>query len=111
MSIWITTPVEEVPEIVLREWRICEVSSKSWPEKTRHFVGYNVMESEGRVSSEIVEFDPKTMCGKTRSGRVYRLEGPSDYNRDAAYTWARWCRINNISEVKEIKIEQTLDIN
>jgi hypothetical protein len=105
MSIWKTTPVEQVPHITMRNWKIYEVSSESWPEKTRHFVGYNITEREGRVSSSIVEFDSKTMRGRTKSGRVYQLTGNSSLDRDAEYTWARWCTINRVTEVEEIQIE------
>ena len=105
MSIWRTTPVEQTPEIELARWTVYEVSSKLWPEKTRHFVGWNLTEREGRVSSAITEFDEKTMRGKTKSGRVYQLVGQSGHDSDAAYTWSRWCRINEIDEVEEIKVD------
>lgn len=105
MAIWLTTPVDEVPQIQLRSWKVYEVSSDLWPEKTRHFVGWNITEGEGRVSSSIVEFDKDTMRGRTASGRVYELIGQSGYNSDAAYTWNRWCKINSIDTIEEVQVE------
>lgn len=102
MSIWITTPVEQVPHIKLASWGIYEVSSNMRPEKTRHFVGWNLTEREGRVSSSIVEFDPKTKRGKTSSGRVYELVGESGHNGDGIYTFNQWCHINEISHSENI---------
>ena len=90
-GIWATTPVSETPEIVLRSWRVMQLKDGD-----RHFVGYNVTEHEGRVSSKIVQFDKETMRGVTASGRVYQLEGPSGYNGDAIYTWNKWQAINGI---------------
>jgi len=107
MSIWKTTPVKEVPQIELASWTVFEVSSKLWPEKTRHFVGYNLTEREGRVSSSIVEFDKSTMCGRTKSGRVYQLVGSPGHNGDGMYTWMQWCYINDITEIKEVEIENS----
>ena len=102
MPIWITTPVDRVPHIKLASWGIYEVTSNAWPEKTRHFVGYNMTEREGRVSSSIVEFDPVTKRGRTKSGRVYELVGEAGHNDDGIYTFNQWCHINEISHSENI---------
>ena len=102
MSIWKTTPVDQVPQIKLASWGIYEVASNAWPEKTRHFVGYNLTEREGRTSSAIVEFDPVTKRGVTESGRVYELVGDAGHNGDGIYTFNQWCRINKISHSENI---------
>lgn len=87
-GIWQVKPVEDEPEICLKNWSIREVH----PAGTRHFVGWNVA-GEGRVSSAIVEFDPKKLLGRTASGRVYALLGQPGYDADAEYVFSRWCRI------------------
>lgn len=103
MSIWRTTTIEQTPQVTLVDWTIREL-----PGEERHFVGFNVTEIEGRVSSQILEFDPCAMLGRTRSGRIYRLEGPMGYNGDAEYTWSRWLAIYNIdrSTVKTLKEDE-----
>lgn len=106
MSIWRTTSIKETPEIELSNWKIYEVESESWPKKTKHFVGYNLTEGEGRVSSAIVEFDYETMTGRTKSGRVYKLVGSPGTSQDASYVWSRWCKINEISSIEEVNIEK-----
>jgi len=85
MPIWRTTPVTKQPSITLIRWCVFELEDGD-----RHFVGYCPENREGRVSSRIAEFDPATMQGVTRSGRVYRLLGPSGYDADAAYVWNCW---------------------
>ena len=95
MSIWGTTSVTDTPEVVLSSWRVMEVTSPYWEGTSKHFVGYNETEHEGRVSSEIQSFDATTGKGITRSGRVYQLVGSSGYNSDAQYVWQRWKNINH----------------
>lgn len=101
MNIWRASSIEETPELELTNWQIIEVDSDLWPGKTRHFVGYNITEREGRVSSEIQVFDKQNMCGRTRSGRVYKLVGPPGGDLDAIYVWDFWKKRNQItSEIR-----------
>jgi len=102
MTIWKTTPITEAPEINLTSWKIFEVSSELWPKVTRHFVGYNSTNKEGRVSSEIITFDAAEAKGVTNSGRVYRLSGRPGFNLDAEYVWNFWKSINKITQVTDI---------
>ena len=67
-----------------------------------HFNGYNYRDREGRMSSRIVEFDAERMVGRTRSGRVYELKGPPDFDLDAEYVLRRWIRFNNADRNFEI---------
>lgn len=99
MPIWRTNPVKEEPEILLNSWSVRELSSGD-----RHFVGYNHAHGgEGRVSSKILEFDPETLKGKTRSGRIYQLDRyTAGYNADAEHVWNRWQAINKIETSEDI---------
>jgi hypothetical protein len=106
MTVWHATDITTTPETVLSNWKIYEVCSELWPTKTLHFVGYNVTEREGRVSSAIQEFDLHTMCGRTGSGRIYKLQGPRGSDSDSSYVFARWCNLNKITELSEFKIDQ-----
>jgi hypothetical protein len=108
-SIWAPTSIEETPELEMSRWHIYEVSSDKWPEKTRHFVGYNCTEGGGRVSSAIVEFDKATMKGKTQSGRVYHLNGPPGINMDAMYVWGHWTSANGINQIVDVS-KEVLDV-
>lgn len=105
MSIWKATSVADTPEIVLSQWRIVEVTSPYWDGTSRHFTGYNETEHEGRVSSEIVEFDPTNMCGVTKSGRTYKLIGPPGHNGDGEYVWSRWKAINQVETETDVSDE------
>lgn len=100
MGVWRTIPVKEDPEIILSQWSVKEVQNGD-----RHFVGYNDAGREGRVSSKILEFDNKTMKGKTRSGRIYQLRGEPGSNEDAEYVWGIWARINKVESVKDVSEE------
>lgn len=99
MSIWSTTPVEEVPELHLRDWCVYES-----PDGDRHLVGYNVTEMEGRVSSAIAEFDPKSQRAVTSSGRTYQLVGPAGYDADADYVWRQWKRIQGRDDYVDVTV-------
>jgi hypothetical protein len=91
MAIWTTRPVDEIPEIQLINWDVREL-----PDGDRHFVGWNIVEMEGRVSSKIVTFDQRYMTGVTQSGRVYQLLRAPGTDSDAEYVWQAWCRINGV---------------
>lgn len=97
MPVWRVASIQQEPQVVLSSWRIMET-----PEGTRHFVGYNENWREGRVSSAIQAFDPVTLVGRTRSGRIYQLRGASGYNSDAEYVWAQWCYINKVTESVDV---------
>jgi hypothetical protein len=106
MPIWESTPVEQAPAVKLISWRIFEVASELWPERTRHFVGYNGTEREGRVSSRIDHFDPASRTGITSSGRIYELEGdPGSGSADGMHTWSLWCKRNEITDSVDITCE------
>lgn len=86
MPVWKTTPVERAPELRLARWSVREVQ----PGATRHLVGYNTTEREGRVSSRITAFDEERHRAMTESGRVYELAGRPGHDSDAEYVWQRW---------------------
>lgn len=98
MPVWKPESIDREPEVSLRDWIVYEIND------TRHFVGYNIHEGSGRVSSPIIKFDREKMTGVTRSGRVYHLIGESNYNADAAYTWQQWCRINGFDHKAAIMV-------
>lgn len=100
MSIWATLPVKDEPSVTITDWRIYEVDAAG--RKTRHFIGYNDSEREGRVSSAIQNFDINTMKGTTNSGRVYQLSGRPYYNKEAGYVWDYWKRLNEIEHEKDV---------
>lgn len=91
MAVWKPGDITEEPEVILSNWKVLEVNSND-----RHFCGYNLSLREGRVSSRIEEFDPSTMMGRTRSGRIYSLRGVPGSHPDADYVWATWCCLNSI---------------
>ena len=70
------------PELRRSDWLIIEAQTGQ-----RHFVGHNIDDCEGRVSSAILQFDPVTRGGVTASGRIYELVWKPGYDADAAYGW------------------------
>ena len=99
-SVWSATSLTEVPEIELTRWQVMQL-----PHGDRHFVGWNVTEREGRASSKIVEFDAATRRGRTRSGRIYQLRGPTGHDGDGAYTWGRWIKLNAAVDCTDVSQE------
>jgi hypothetical protein len=100
MNIWKSTDVEDVPEIELIDWIVAEL-----PDGSRHFIGYNITEMEGRVSSKIITYDKDTKIGITRSGRRYKLSGKSYLNSDAIYVWDYWKQVNDVIDWKDVSID------
>jgi len=100
VSIWAVAPVSETPELILSAWQIVETDKGE-----RHFVGYNETDREGRTSSAIEQFDPATLRGITRSGRIYQLTGRPGIDDDALYVWRRWCSVNGIRDWREVTDE------
>jgi hypothetical protein len=105
MNLWQSSSVEDTPLVILSRWRIFEVTTPYQDLPTRHFVGYNETEHEGRASSAIEEFDRINMQGVTRSGRIYKLTGEPGMDRDALYVWGRWSQINHVETFKDITEE------
>lgn len=103
-NIWSSPPVSEQPEITLARWRVVEIYTKE-SQVERHFVGYNVEDREGRVSSAIQEFNPATARGLTRSGRVYQLVGKPGRDPDGEYVWQNWARMNQLTDEKDVTAE------
>ena len=92
MPVWRPTPVDAAPQLDMRSWMLIRTECGDV-----HLVGYNVTESEGRVSSPLVAFDVETRTAVTRSGRRYVLIGEPGSNADASYTFAVWCEISQVA--------------
>lgn len=84
-GVWITPPPAIEPEIMLIRWSVFEL-----PCGSKHFVGYNAQRHSGRVSTEIVAWNPELSQGVTRSGRRYRLVGAPGLDADGMFVWGHW---------------------
>lgn len=92
MGVYRAPDVSDQPFVSLERWRIFRV-----PEGDFHLCGIIPASGhDGRVSSKLVQFDPKTLTGTTQSGRMYKLAGDTGEHRDAAYIRDIWLRVNRI---------------
>lgn len=91
MPLWRTPDVDEQPLVTIVRWRVLEITEGPCAGQ-RHLSGYCVENREGRASTHIVSFDPKNRICVTRSGRRYRLFGPSGFDDDGDYVWRTWSR-------------------
>ena len=69
---------------------------------SRHFVGFNAADQDGRVSTPIVSFNAAERSGVTFSGRCYILVGPPGFDDDAEYVWecyATFCGFKDVVDV------------
>ena len=78
MPVWRIDSGTDEPHTTLEKWAVMAL-----PNGDRHLVGYALEAREGRVSSRIQEFDPRTLLAKSRSGRVYRLRGRPSARRSS----------------------------
>ena len=105
MPVWRPRSAKEQPVIELRNWSVYEINFNSGP--SRHLIGRIGYENEGRVSSPIIKFNRRHMFAKTRSGRKYKLVGPSNFDSQGSYVFANWKYINNITndKIKDVSVE------
>ncbi len=89
-------PVDRSPDVILAKWSVFEFNKNELT--SRHFVGFNLLSLDGRVSSPIEVFDKETMTGITKSGRSYRLRGQSGVHEDALYVFFKWKVINGAND-------------
>jgi hypothetical protein len=91
-------------DVVLERWSIRETEGGA-----RHFVGFSVMNHEGRVSTRIVAFDPESRTGATESGSTYTLVGRAGRDLDAEYVWRRAARAWNVKKWRDVTPELVPD--
>lgn len=90
--------MDQVPEVVLGEWRILETASGA-----RHLVGLRQSKGTVRVSSAIISIDLASRVCTTSSGRKYILDGgPSAGLSEGAPVWAEWCRENGVNRYFDV---------
>ncbi|MBB6317304.1 hypothetical protein [Paraburkholderia tropica] len=97
MPIWKPRPASEMPRIPLSRWRIFETEDGS-----RHFVGVDMFDWSGRVSSPIVAFDRVALQGTTETGRIYELVGRKGSSLNVEYVWIRWCEIYEVTSYTDV---------
>jgi hypothetical protein len=100
MPIYRSDPVSECDEIELGCWSLRETSTGE-----RYFVGFDVIMRDGRVSTPIVSFDPRTRIGITSSGRRYCLLGRAGFDNDAEYVWNAVVSARNLEGWKDVTPE------
>lgn len=71
-----------LPVATLIQWRLLRPSSGAV-----HLIGYCLEHNEGRVSSSVLSVDATSRQCVTKSGRVYRVLGPSGHDRHGDWVW------------------------
>lgn len=82
-SIWKASDINFCPTIEIKHWQVIEFL----PSGKRILIGYNATEHEGRISSQIIEYDKLKRKVKTKSGREYYLIGSCGDYEDAWYVF------------------------
>jgi hypothetical protein len=101
MSIYVTTQAEK---IYLERWQIRRSNTGDL-----HFVGFNVVDCDGRVSTPVKTFDPVKRTGITASGSSYRLVGRAGHCSDAEYVWRIASKVWGITSWTDITAELVPD--
>jgi hypothetical protein len=86
-------PPSEIPVIWLSTWQIFEL-----PSGARHAWGRNNASGEGRVSSLLSHFRPKSASLRSASGRRYKLVGPPGRDTDGEYLWQLWLSVRRLKQ-------------
>ncbi len=106
-NVWSQPPVDVEPQKLVSQWSVHRATPKNGQASVRfdlHFVGRDLRDWSGCVSSKIVSFDPKTMRGTTRSGRVYQLVGMPGHCSDGDYVLGNWAHCNDV-DVEDVTEE------
>lgn len=91
-------------DVILECWSIRETDKGH-----RHFVGWNVIDADGRVSTPIQWFEPETRTGVTASGSRYRLLGRAGQHKDAEYVWGIAARAWEVQSWTDVTAELVPD--
>jgi hypothetical protein len=94
MSLYFLAPCH----VVLERWSIRKRDDTG----ERHFVGFDTVNNDGRVSTPIRVFDPVTRTGSTATGSTYQLVGRAGQDRNAEYVWARVVKIWEMKSWKDV---------
>lgn len=100
MPLWRPAPPGRTPTVTLQRWRVIETERGE-----RHFVGRDLADFSGRVSSAIQKYAASTHEGETLTGRKYRLDGPPGPDDDAEHVFQHWCRANQVTSVTDVTME------
>lgn len=98
-------PATERPVVSLSQWSVFQTETGE-----RHLCG-RADSWDGRVSQAISSYDAATRTVHTASGRIYILEGPSGWSRDAEYVKNRWLDINNVSEWHDVTADYEVEFD
>jgi hypothetical protein len=104
MTIHASSSVDDDPVVSLESWSIRESNTGA-----RHFVGFNLAERDGRVSTAIISFDSIMRTGVTATGRRYVLVGRAGFDRDAEYVWQWAVRQWRVQKWRDVTAELVPD--
>ena len=83
MSIWGMPSVEDQPKVTLIRWRVLRFKAKK--KSIDLVLGWCLEDGHARMSTPIVDHNAMARTLSTKSGRIYVMEGPTDYDDDAQY--------------------------
>lgn len=75
----------------LSTWQVFEL-----PCGSRHAWGRDEVSGEGRVSSMLSAFHPRTAALRSVTGRTYKLVGPPRVHLDGEYVWRLWLSVQRV---------------
>lgn len=83
MSIWGMPSVEEQPTVTQVRWRVLRLKAKKI--SIDLVLGWCLEDRHARMSTPIISHDVNRRTLTTKSGRLYVVQGDSDYDDDAQY--------------------------
>lgn len=100
--VYTALPVEFEPDVRMIDWQVFRCVGESTT--SDHFVGDP--DGYGRVSSAIVEWNPETQIGTTRSGRTYHLVGDAAMSPVGSRLFEQWLNMyGDITHVTNVTHE------
>jgi hypothetical protein len=94
---WRVPGPEVEPELTIRRWQVIEIFNGR-----RCVIGHCVERDEARISVALEGIDFLQLQVKTKSGRIYRLEGPPSHDPEAEALWLRVVEARKIESWKYV---------
>lgn len=92
----LSIPVKDAPAICLGNWSVVEING------SHYFVGQDLTDHEGRVSTKIVRYDLNRKIGTTLSGRRYHLIGEHINPEGNVKVFQDFKKIHNIKQYRNV---------
>lgn len=97
MRVYSTPGPDVEPHLTLQPWLVLQCQNG-----VRYLIGWCLERFAARATTPIESFDRATMTVRTKSGRLYTLQGEPALDADAWYVWQALSRAGDFGDVVDV---------